>query len=48
MNKNIKNTLNKMVNLREKAAKEKRYEDAMLLFEIQNKLIKKIIDDIHK
>lgn len=44
MKNNDKNTLNKIVNLREKAAKEKRYEDALLLFEIQNKLIKKIID----
>ena len=44
--KNIKkNTLNKIVNLREKAAKEKRHEDALILFAIQNKLINEIFNE---
>jgi hypothetical protein len=42
---NIKNTLNKIVNFREKAAKEGRHEDALMLFAIQNKLVKKIFED---
>ena len=42
---NIKNTLNKIVNFREKAAKEGRHEDALMLFAIQNKLIYKIFNN---
>lgn len=42
---NKKNTLNKIVSFREKAAKEGRHEDALMLFAIQNKLVKEIIED---